>query len=248
MVGGLKPDGTLVQCKQEGKLCAHYRAPGGKLFGPELIQIPPDERFAKTVREMGQRSLPPTANAALQIPLIAKPLIHVPQTDWLWVQSVSQLALGPDMWIEVDMEVESRGPTPVKLNHRVKVGGSRFLLKSSSVLDPGQVFRLRYTLTSDIPLTRSSIRTRARLTGPGEADLVFRKRRFEIKRAGERPRQGLQLAHIEMDPPPEGPLRLQYKVNSIQDFSSYFERRAKQGYREEAAESVDEEEAGADGF
>ena len=112
MLGGLKPDGTLVQCKYEGQRCAHYRAPGGKIFGPRLLRIRDDERFAETVRDMGQRSLPPSASAALQVPLIAQPVVSVPQTEWLWVQSVSQLGIEPDEWVEVDMEVESAGRLP----------------------------------------------------------------------------------------------------------------------------------------
>ncbi|MBW2361162.1 MAG: LTA synthase family protein [Deltaproteobacteria bacterium] len=233
MVGGLKPDGTLVQCKQEGRRCAHYQAPGGKIFGPRLRRIHDDERFAETVRDMGQRSLPPTASAALQVPLIAQRVVTVPQPEWLWVQSVSQLAIEPDEWVEVDIEVESRGPTPVVLNHRVNVGKQRFVLTSWIHLEPQQVFKLRYTLASDIPVTRSSVRTRAKLAEPGEAELIFRKRRFEIKRAGDRPPQGIQLARIEMDPPPSAPVRMQYTVTPIENHAGYLQRRVEKGFRDE---------------
>jgi hypothetical protein len=243
MVGGLKPDGTLVQCKKEGRRCAHYRSPNGKIFGPRLVQIPADEHFAATVRDMGQRSLPPTSSAVLQVPLIAQPVVHVSQTNWLWVQSVSQLALDPDEWAEVELEVESRGPTPVVLTHTVKVGGQRVVLGSRIELEPQQVFKLRYTLASDIPVTRSSIRTRARLTEPGEADLVFRKRRFEIKRAGDRPPQGIQLAQIEMDPPAAGPLRMHYSVTPIEKFAGYLHRRVGKGFRDDEEEEPHPDDA-----
>jgi hypothetical protein len=236
MVGGLKPDGTLVQCKKEGRRCAHYRPPGGKIFGPRLVQIPDDEKFAATVREMGQRSLPPTASAALQVPLIARPVVKVQQTRWLWVQSVSQLALEPDEWVEVEIEVESRGPTPVILNHMVKVGTHRVVLSSRIHLRPNDVFKLRYTLASDIPITKSNVRTRAKLAEPGEAELIFRKRRFEIKRAGDRPPQGIQLAEIELDPPPQGPRRMNYVVTPIENFAGYLESRVNKGFRNEDEE------------
>jgi hypothetical protein len=125
----------------------------------------------------------------------------------------------------------------------VKVGGSRVLLSSQVVVQPHQVFKLRYTLASDIPVTRSSIRTRARLTEPGEADLVFRKRRFEIKRAGDRPPQGIQLARIEMDPPPAGPPQMQYSVTPIENFAGYLHWRVGRGFREDEEAEPDPDDA-----
>lgn len=238
MVGGLKPDGSIVMCLLEGRRCAHYQMPDGKLFGPFPKRVADDERFAGTVREMGRRSLPPSDGAALQVPLIADRVVHIPQTDWLWLQSVSQLAVNPDEWVEVEVEVELLGPDPATFLHTVKVGSKRYVLTARARMVPGQVVKLRYTFASDIPLTRSSIRSRARIHEPGgSAELLFRKRRFEIKRTGERPQQGIQIAESSMEPPPERPIFFNIQVNPIEHFADYLRYRAKTGLQHDEFES-----------
>jgi hypothetical protein len=89
-------------------------------------------------------------------------------------------------------------------------------------------------------MTRSSIRTRAKLVEPGEADLVFRKRRFEMKRAGVRPPEGIQTAEAKLDPPPAEPSAFQLTVRPIADYEDFLRGAAARGF-DGGADSEDAE-------
>ena len=229
MIGGLKPDGTLVQCQREGRECARYRPTDGRIFASQLPQVSGDARFADTVREMAWRSLPPRDDAPLVLPLLSEPIHPVRRGDWEMVQGVSQISLEPNEWIEIDLEVESLGPGRIQLIHRMRLTQKRGLVVANATLEPGQTLRLRYTLSSDLRISQATIRTRARLLEGATTQLRFRKRRFELRRSGERPAQGVHLELAELDPPSGDPAALFSAVSPIEMHADFLRRRERKG-------------------
>jgi hypothetical protein len=65
------------------------------------------------------------------------------------------------------------------------------------------------------------------------AQLVFRKRSFELVRGGERPPQGPNLLVAEIDPPPEEPARLSTLVTPLQKYRSFLHKRERRGMTRE---------------
>ncbi|MBW2269972.1 MAG: LTA synthase family protein [Deltaproteobacteria bacterium] len=229
MIGGLQPDGTLVQCEKEGQRCARYRPEAGRIFAPTLRRVRDDPQMADSVREMALRSLPPQSNAPLTFPLLARPDFPVKGRNWQMVQGVSQLSLEPNEWIEIEFEVKTRGDADVELEHWMRFAGDKHLIHFQTLIESGQTLHVRYEVASDVPFSQATIRTLVRAVGGDEAELLFRKRRFELHRSGERPPQGVQLAELRLDPPRADGSKLVPEITPIAQHAAYLEQRNRKG-------------------
>jgi len=234
MIGGLKADGSIVQCQFEGKKgCGRYQPTDGRIFSDTLPRINNDEAFAETVREMARRSLPPQDTGPLIVPLVADPVFEVRHDHFQMVQGITQISVETDEWYEVDLEFEVRGEGAVNIHHKLTLSPVRPLIEVRTKLEPGQTLKLRYTVAPDIRVSASSLRTHARMAEGLPAQLVFRKRRFELVRGGERPPQGPNLLVAEIDPPPEEPARLSTLVTPLQKYRSFLHKRERRGMTRE---------------
>jgi len=230
IIGGLDDDGSIVQCLDEGRQCARYRPLHDLVFGDSFRRVPNNERFAETVREMARRSLPPRDSGPLAVPLLASPVVEVRTEDWQIVQGFAQLSLETDEWYEVDMELEVRGEGAVDYVHSSRVVGKRPIIVLIARIEPGQTFRLRYTVATDVRLRTSTFWTRARLVdAESPADLVFRKRRFELRRGDDRPASGVQLLVNEIDSPTNDWSEGRVTTVPIEKYYPFLRRREQQG-------------------
>ena len=201
----------------------------GRIFAPELRRVRDEPEWAETVREMARRSLPPSSDASLVFPLLARPDFPVLGGEWQMVQGVSQISLEADEWIEVELEVEARGEADVELEHWMRFGPGKWLIKLQTPIARGQTVRLRYDVASDVPFSQATIRTLVRAVGGEEAELLFRKRRFELRRSGERPAQGVQLVELAFDPPLENGVAPTVEITAIAEHAEYLEARNREG-------------------
>lgn len=213
MIGGLKPDGSLVMCEKEGLgACARYLPPGGRIFAEALPRGPDDPGFAKVVTEMAHRSLPP-AEPTFNLTLIDDPIFPVRRDTKQMVQGAAQLELNPGQWIEVEVEMEARGDGRVAVEHIVKTPAIPSVRVLAS-MDPGQTLRLHYTLTCERRITSGLVATNASRIDGKPVELFFRKRRLVLHREGEPPALGPNITLAELDPPAADPSLLTVRTTA----------------------------------
>ncbi|MEE2679435.1 MAG: LTA synthase family protein [Myxococcota bacterium] len=200
-IGGVAPDGSLLLCEFEGHRCRKFAIREGRYFAGELPPIRGGAAFADQVREVARRSVPPSGETPLALPLVTEPVFEVRNPDWQLVQGISQLALEPHEWIEVALEVEATGTGGAELRHELRLSKKRGLIRTQTQIEAGQRLALRYRFASDLPVPQARLQTMARMQGEGAVDLVFRERRFVLRRSGERPPEGVEVEVYELAPP-----------------------------------------------
>jgi len=228
-IGGMKADGSIVQCKKEGRDCAQYHPRRGRLFSNRISRMPDDPIFTETVREIARRSLPPQEDEAMVMPLLFDPVFKVRYRGFQMVQGISQLALETDEWYEVDIEAEVVGLGAVDIYHKLTISRTRPVIEVRARIEPGQTFRLRYSIASDTPIPTQTLRTHARMADGMPAELVFRKRRFELFRGGERPPAGAVVLEANLEPPPENEDALSIAIVPIKEYYPFLRRREARG-------------------
>jgi len=220
-IGGVMPEGVLVYCDFEGHTCQSYAAYDERYFAVGLPKIESDPEFVDVVREMAARSRPPLGDAPLAIPLLADPVFQVTLPEWQIVQGIVEVSLQPQEWLEVEFEVEARGEGSAELMHIVRFHRKRHMLTSRSTIEAGQTLRLRYTFASDLPVPHVSVHTQARVRDGWKLDLVFKKRRFLLRRHGERPERGIQIEAHALEPPSSNPNALSSLVAPASQHDDY---------------------------
>lgn len=196
-IGALDPDGRLVVCEFEGSRCTAYDAFSGRVFAeaPSEVDVPPG--LAELVVDIAGRSLPPRGSADLEIPLLSDERFTVDMREWQLVQGVAQIALEPDEWLEVDIEVQATGNGRAEIEHYLRFPRKRQLLHGRAFVSPGQTLRIHYTLAAGDRITQMSCRTKARLLDGWKLELMHTRRRFVLHRGGERPPPGLRVEVFE---------------------------------------------------
>lgn len=235
ILGGLKPDGSIVQCELEGARCARYTPPQpGAVFGPVLERAKAAPGFEERIREIARRSRPPADDAPLTIPLITNPVFEVTSRDKQIVQGMSQLALRPGEWFEVELEAEARGEGRVELMHAYELSSRNKVLRSTTRIDAGQRLRLRYVFSSDLPVSQSRVKTSAKLLEGDSVELVFHRRRFVLRRSGEVPEQGAQVKEYALEPATDDPAARDLQLRDMQEFEGFLRVRMERGMPEDA--------------
>ncbi len=229
ILGGIKADGSLVQCELEGLRCARYTSEGGRFFAPKLRRVRATPDFEEQIREVARRSRPPRDDAPLTIPLLTNPVFEVRKRERQMVQGISQLAVEPSEWIEVELVAEARGKGRVELVHNVELSRMRKPLRTTTRIDAGQTLRLRYQFASDLPISQSRVKTTARLLEGDAVDLVFHRRRFVLRRSGEPPAQGVHLELYALDPPSSDPEALKQQIVPMETFAGFLKTRERRG-------------------
>ncbi|MBW2267865.1 MAG: LTA synthase family protein [Deltaproteobacteria bacterium] len=232
-LGGIRPDGSLVQCELEGLRCARYATEAGRFFAPSLPRTRAAPGFEEQIREVARRSRPPRDDAPLTIPLLTNPVFEVRKRERQMVQGISQLALEPNEWIEVELVAEARGEGRVELVHNVELSKKRKPLRTTTRLDAGQTLHLRYAFASDLPISQSRVKTTAKLLEGDAVDLLFHRRRFVLRRNGERPAQGVHLELYSLAPPSGDPQALSPQIVPIQEFAGFLEARERRGMQDD---------------
>ncbi len=227
-IGGISPDGSLLLCEFEGHRCRRFAIEDGRYFGERLRPVRGGERFADSVREVARRSVPPSGDAPLALPLVTHPVFEVRNPEWQMVQGISQLALEPHEWIEVAFEVEARGRGRAELRHELRLSKKRGLIRTATRIDAGQRLALRYRFASDLPVPQARLQTMARMKGEGFVDLIFHERRFALRRSGERPPEGIEVERYELDPPAEGETALSLEVVPVERWADFLRERNSQ--------------------
>jgi hypothetical protein len=192
-IGALDPDGRLVVCEFEGSECSGYDTFSGRVFAeaPGAVDLPPD--LSELVVDIAGLSLPPRDSWDLEVSLLLDERFTVDMREWQLVQGVAQIALEPDEWLEVDVELEATGDGRAVFEHYLRFPRKRQLLYGRAPVSPGQTLRIHYTLAAGDRITQMSCRTKARLLDGWKLDLVHSKRRFVVHRGGVRPPPGLRV-------------------------------------------------------
>ena len=186
-----------------------------------------DRRDSSRVDDPAKQVL--QAIAPLAFPLLARPDFPVKGREWQMVQGVAQISLDSHEWIEIDLEIEARGDADVELEHWMRFAPKMSLIHLETPIASGQTLHLRYSVASDVPFSQAAIRTLVRAVGGDEAELLFRRRRFELRRRGERPPQGVQLAELRFDPPRASGSELVPEITPIEQHAAYLEMRNREG-------------------
>jgi phosphoglycerol transferase MdoB-like AlkP superfamily enzyme len=238
-IGGVTPEGVLLYCDFEGHRCQSYAAYDQRFFAAGLPKIESDPAFVDLVLEMATRSRPPVGDAPLAIPLLADPVFQVTLPEWQIVQGIVEVSLQPQEWLEVEFEVEARGEGSADLKHIVRFHRKRHMLSTLSTIEAGQTLRLRYTFASDLPVPHVNVHTMARVRDGWKLDLVFKKRRFLLRRHGERPESGIQIEAHALEPPGSNPNALSSKAAPASQYNDYLRHLAEINI-DSAKEEVDE--------
>lgn len=200
-LGAVDPAGRLVHCEYEGWRCTTWDAADGRIFSGDLQPLPPDPDLERLVVDIAERSRAPKESGEFQVPLLANPRFVVDRRESQVIYGVPDLALDPNEWLEVEVEVEARGEGSAELLHSVSMRRKREIVSASTVIAGGQRLRMRYTLAPRPRIGQLDIRTRTHLVDGWRLELLYRKRRFVVHREGDRPAPGLQLERWELLPP-----------------------------------------------
>jgi len=149
---------------------------------------------------MASRSRPVAGDAPLTLPLLDDPVFHVSLPEWQIVQGIVDTSVEPHEWLEVEFEAEARGEGRAELRHVIRLNTELQPLEARTRIEAGQTLRLHYTFAPEPRVPYVSVRTRARLLDGWGLDLVFKKRRFQLRRRGERPPPGVRVETYTLEP------------------------------------------------
>lgn len=202
-VGGVDPEGRLVICAHDGRLCKGYDVRDGRLFKPRLEREIPDADLVGLVRGMAERSRPP-GREFLELPLITNPVFDLVSRGWQIVAGGQHVSLmNEDAWLEVEMVVRAEGKGRAEFQHLVRLQGvkdMRDVALAAARLRGGETLHMRYTFAADSPLRQVGLRTRARLLSREDLRLVFLKRRLTLREGSDSPPAGARFAEFEIEP------------------------------------------------
>jgi hypothetical protein len=199
-IGALSEDGRVTYCSFEGHHCDSYAAHDGRLFAKGLSQLEPDPELFAEVRTMAARSRPVAGGAPLALPLMDNPIFHVSLPEWQIVQGIVDTSVEPHEWLEVEIQAEARGEGRAELRHVIRLSTDLQPLVALTRIEGGQTLRLHYTFAPELRVPYVSVRTRARLLDGWGLDLVFKKRRFLVRRSGQRPPAGVRVETYALEP------------------------------------------------
>jgi arylsulfatase A-like enzyme len=225
-IGGVNPDELLVYCSYEGYRCAAYDGRDGRFFSDGLPRVRARPGFGRLVREVATRSRPPQAGTPLAVPLLTDPVFTVKLPDWQMVQGMAQVSFESHEWIEIELEVEARGEGRAELHHHLRLSENQGVLSADAEIEAGQTLRMKYSFASDLPVPHVSIWTQARLKEGWALDLNFKKRRFLLRRAGERPEEGLRFEVFALDPESDRKDALRTAITPPEEYRGYLEQLA----------------------
>ncbi len=202
-VGGIDPEGRLVVCAHDGRICKGYDVRDGRLFKAKLRRETPDSALVALVRGMAQRSRPPSRDL-LELPLITNPFFDLTGRGWQIIAGGQHVSLmEDDIWLDVELVVEARGAGRAEFQHLVRLQGVKDLRDvalAAARIRGGETLRMRYTFAADAPLRQVGLRTRARLLSREGVRLVFLRRRLFLRQGDGAPPAGARFSRFELDP------------------------------------------------
>lgn len=202
-VGGVDPEGRLVICAHDGRLCKGYDARDGRLFKPRLERETPDADLVRLVRGMAERSRSP-GREFLELPLITNPVFDLSSRGWQIIAGGQHVSLmNEDAWLDVELVVQAQGTGRAEFQHLIRLQGvkdMRDVALAAARLRGGETLRLRYTFAADSPLRQVGLRTRARLLSRDGVRLVFLKRRLALRHGSDSPPAGARFTELEIEP------------------------------------------------
>ena len=202
-VNGLDPEGRLVVCLHDGRICKGYDARDGRLFKARLQRESPNSALVALVRGIAERSRPPGRDL-LELPLITNPFFDVTERNWQIISGGQHLSLmEDDTWIDVELVVEAHGAGGAEFQHVVRLQGVKDLrdvARAAARIRGGETLRMHYTFGADLPLRQVGLRTQARLLSREDVKLVFLRRRLSLRRGRAAPGAGARFSVFELEP------------------------------------------------
>jgi hypothetical protein len=201
--GALDPEGRLLLCMDGLRRCRKYASPEGRVFGPERRILDWKRDRDGIVGELAARSLRAPADAAPRrdFALLEDPTFAVEGPGEQLIHGGQFVSLKRGEWLEVDLEVEARGPqTRAVLDHVLRSTGTDQLFTWSIRLGGGQTLRMHYTYAPERATDEVGSRSVARLVKGSRLELGFAKARMTVHSQGPRPDPGMQVHHLEVEP------------------------------------------------
>ena len=201
-VGAFDPEGKVLLCMDDFRRCRKYAAPESKPFAAEHRTLAWSSRD-DIVRALAIRSVRsrPETSSTRDFPLVMDAVFVAEGSDDQLVHGGQFVSLAPGEWIEVELEIEARGPqAEAELDHVLRLTGADHLYTWSIRLKHAQTLRMNYTYAPEEPIDEVGSRSIARVVRGSRAELIFKKARMSLHRSGERPDSGVQVHRLEVLP------------------------------------------------
>jgi hypothetical protein len=202
-VGALDPGGRLLLCMDGTRRCRKYAIPEGRVFGPERRLLDWKRGEEGILRDLAARSLrsQPQAAHRRDFALLVDPTFVVEGTGEQLIHGGQFVSLAPGEWLEIDLEVEARGPkTRAVLDHVLRSTSTDQLFTWKIRLGGGQTLRMNYSYAPEQATDEVGSRSLAHLVQGSRLELHFAKARMTLHSSGPRPEPGVQVHRLDVDP------------------------------------------------
>jgi hypothetical protein len=202
-VGALDPGGRLLLCMDGTRRCRKYAIPEGRVFGPERRLLDWKRGEEGILRDLAARSLrsQPQAAHRRDFALLVDPTFVVEGTGEQLIHGGQFVSLAPGEWLEIDLEVEARGPqTRAVLDHVLRSTSTDQLFTWNIPLGGGQTLRMNYSYAPEQATDEVGSRSLAHLVQGSRLELRFAKARMTLHSSGPRPEPGVQVHQLEVEP------------------------------------------------
>jgi hypothetical protein len=201
-IGALDPEGKVLLCVDNSRRCRKYAAPENMPFAAEHRTLPwsssDDIIHALAIRSIRSQ---PEARSTRLFPLVKDAIFLAEGSEDQLVHGGQFVSLAPGEWIEVELEIEVRGPqAEVELDHVLRLTGTGRMHTWNIRLKDAQTLRMKYSYAPEEPIDEVGSRSIARVVRGSRAELTFKKARMSLHRSGERPDPGVQVRHLEVLP------------------------------------------------
>ena len=205
-LGALDPDGDLLLCRDPFRSCQRFGLPDGRIFARTFGARDWRSRD-EIVRALAARSLRSTGEAPRRDwRLVADPLFLAESREAQVIHGGQFVTLQAGEWLEVDLEVETRGNARVSLEHVLRSTGADRLYRWEIPLAGGQILRMNYTYAPDERTDGVGSRSLARVVQGSRMELRFERARMTLRSGRGRPDAGVQVHRLDVQPlPPAGP-------------------------------------------
>jgi arylsulfatase A-like enzyme len=202
-VGALDPGGRLLLCMDGTRRCRKYEIPEGRVFGAERRLLDWKRGEEGILRDLAARSLRshPEAAPRHEFALLLNPSFVVEGPGEQLIHGGQFVSLAPGEWLEVDLEVEARGPqAQAILDHVLRSPATDQLFTWQIRLGGGQTLRMNYSYAPERESDEVGSRSIAHLVEGSRLELRFAKARMTLHSSGPRPDPGVQVHHLEVEP------------------------------------------------
>ncbi len=208
VLGALDPDGDLLLCRNSLRSCQRLGVPDGRLFARSLVTRDWRSRD-EILRALAVRSLRPAGklqdrdsqrrdSQRRDWQLLADPVFLAESREAQVIHGGQSLTLQADEWLEVHLELETRGDARVSLEHILRSTGTDRLYRWEIPLNGGQILRMHYTYAPGERTDGVGARSLARVVSGERMELRFKRAQMTLRSGRDRPEPGVQVQRLNV--------------------------------------------------